>query len=364
MKYRIIILLTVVLFIFTGIFGIAKSQEPEKQDVFRVAIFAPLTGPAASGGIATKEGFELALSAMQKSGARLELEYIDTKSDPKVAISAFEQTLALNKTKAVILELSSVTRTIRPLLAGRVFALATAVAAPEIADPANHLIRYFPNSRGVAAVAARAALSHGAKNCAVIHVNDEYGKESAHVFSDAYRAAGGTILATETFGLLERDFRGQAAKLIDANPGCLWVTGYGPGYLTVLNQLREAGYRKTILTDWSITAPDYFSSVKDNEGILVVSPLVSDSLTNAYRSRFQKDGFMVNVAYAYDSLMLLKQAFDASDGTPRGITDAMIAIGTFKGAAGDSVLLPNGDIDASYGLFEVKNNKLIHVSIP
>ena len=359
---RNLVLLTIIFALgVTAAIKVYLNQAPEEQDLFRVAVFAPLTGPAASGGIATKEGFDLALDALQKSGARLVLEYVDTKTSPKVAITAFEQTLALNKPDAVILELSSVTRAIRPLLSGRVFALATAVAAPDIADPENNLIRFFPNSKGVATVAANAAFSRGLQNCVVVHVNDDYGKESARVFSDRYRAVGGEVLVTEAFGLLERDFRGQAAKLIDKTPDCVWVTGYGPGYLTVLNQLRETGYQGTILTDWSITAPDYFSSVKDKDRILVVSPLVLDNLTNEYYSRFQKKGFMVNVAYAYDSLMLLKQAFDASDGTPHGITDAIVAKGSFKGVAGSSTILPNGDIVASYGLFEVKNDNLIPI---
>lgn len=336
-----------------------KSAPPQRK--LKVAVLLPLTGPAASGGVASKEGFELAIEDIRaKHGDNIEVAFEDTESNPTRAVTIYQQVTAAHSSQVVVLELSSVTKAIKPLLNRSVLAVATAVAIPDVADPSIGLFRVFPTSQGVAHTAVEHAIGAGQTNAAIIYVNDDYGLGSMNSFKSQFENRGGKIILAEPFSLLEKDFRVQWAKILKENPGCVWITGYGPGYLSVLNQLRETSYQGIIMTDWSLSSPDYMQATEGvRDGTIVVMPESSPDLADRYTKRHGKEGFMVNVGYSYDTLMMTWAAFQASDGSATNLLTKFQSTKSHKGAMGEISILDSGDSSVVYTARKVANKKLV-----
>jgi branched-chain amino acid transport system substrate-binding protein len=334
------------------------AQKPK----LKVAVLVPLTGPAASGGVSSKEGFELAIDELRRvHGDIIDVSFEDTQSNPQTAVTIYRQIMTTKRPQVVIVELSSVTKAISPLLDDKsVLAVATAVAVPNIAAPDRFLYRVFPTSDGVAGAAAGYAISNGHRSASIVYVNDEYGVGSMNSFKQRFEEGGGNVVTSEPFSLLEKDFRTQWAKILQGNPPCLWITGYGPGYLAILNQLREQDYRGLIMTDWSLSAPDYFHATQGvRDGTIVVMPQCSPTLATRYREKYGKDGFMVNVGYSYDCLNMVWMAYADSSGALPDLATTFSATKNFKGAMGTISIQPSGDATAQYIVQKVERGQLV-----
>ena len=367
MKTKYLLTGLTVLALLTGILGCGKSERTTSDSrssvsttKLKVAVLLPLTGPAASGGVASREGFELAIEDIRaKHGDRIDVAFEDTQSNPTHAVTLYQRSIGGSSPQAVVLELSSVTKAIKPLLNGSHLSVATAVAIPNIADAKAGLFRVFPMSEGVAKVAVEHAISTGHTNAAIIYVNDDYGLGSMNSFKTQFETRGGKITLAEPFSLLEKDFRTQWTKILRDNPSSVWITGYGPGYLAVLNQLRETDYRGLIMTDWSLSSPDYLQATEGvRDGTIAVMPECSPELAERYTKRYGKEGFMVNVGYSYDTLMMIWTAFQSSDNSATNIIAGFKNLKSFKGVMGEIRVLDSGESSVSYSVRKVSNKRL------
>src|SRR6202008_3259792 len=109
--------LSVIVLLSTFLASCSKNDPPDPnkgtslQQKLKVAVLLPLTGPAASGGVASKEGFELAIEDIRaKHGNNIEVTFQDTESNPTKAVTIYQQVMATRSNQVVIVELSSVTK--------------------------------------------------------------------------------------------------------------------------------------------------------------------------------------------------------------------------------------------------------------
>ena len=118
--------------------------------------------------------------------------------------------------------------------------------------------------------------------------------ESEKGFRAAFEKAGGQIVATESFPFLASDLRPQVAKLLEARPDGIFVTGFGQGLITAINQLREGGWKGTICTDTAVVDP----RVKKN--LAALSDIVF--VGNAFDEERAKGGVAADFAAKYRKL--------------------------------------------------------------
>lgn len=338
------------------------STADNTKKTLEIAVLLPLTGPGANGAQYSKEGFEMAMEDITAAGGNVIIKYEDTQTNPKTAVSIYQQLqLGSTKPQVIIPELSSVTKALKPLLKNDFLTVATGVSIPNIADPASQLYRVFLSAEGVGNTGAEYALHAGHKSVAIVYVNDEYGQSSMTAFKNKFEENGGEVF-TESFSILEKDFRTQWQKILHNSPTSLFITGYGPGYLTVLKQLRDTKFDGLIMTDWSLTSPEYLKATGGvRDGTIVVTVIHNTAFEKRYQDKYKKRGFMVNVGYSYDTLMCIWEAYEKSDGSVHKMAKSFGAIKNLPGFMGDLSITPSGDVTVNYSLLKIDRGRLLPV---
>jgi len=88
----------------------------------------------------------------------------------------------------------------------------------------------------------------GVRSAAVLYdVASTYNRDLASVFRRAFEAAGGTVVAEETFTTGDADFRPQLARIRDADPELLFLPNYAAEVLEQARQARELGLDAVLL---------------------------------------------------------------------------------------------------------------------
>lgn len=361
------ILAAIVLFIVTAVYFFNQGQSRKTlstvenaKNTLKIAVLLPLTGPGANGALYSKEGFEMAIEDIKASGGNIVIKYEDTQTNPKTAISIYQQLqLGSTKPQVIIPELSSVTKALKPLLKNDFLTVATGVSVPNIADPASQLYRVFLSAEGIGNTGAEYALQVGNKSVAIVYVNDEYGQSCMNAFKEKFEEKGGVVF-TETFHILENDFRTQWQKILRNSPTSLFIVGYGPGYLTVLKQLTDINFDGLIMTDWSLTSPEYLNATGGvRDGTIVVTVNHNAAFEKRYRDKYKKQGFMINVGYSYDTLLCIWEAYKRSDGSVQNMAKTFGTIKNLPGFMGDLSVTASGDIMINYCLMKVNSGQLL-----
>lgn len=336
-----------------------ESSTEDSKPPLRISILLPLTGPGAGGAIFSQEGFDLALNEIQANGGKVDISFEDTQTNPKTAVSILQRLQASSSPPNVIVpQLSSVMKAIQPILKDNMLTVATGVSIPDVADSSKNRFRIFLSSTGMGETAAGLVNKSKVTKPCVVYVNDEYGQSCLLNFTKAFE--GKETVISEPFSLLEKDFRSQWQKIISKNVDCVFVVGYGPGYLTVLKQMREQGYNGMVITDWSITSPGYSKAVAGVlNGAYVVSVRVPQSFIDQYQKTYNKDGSYINAGYSYDTLKTIWYAYSNSDGSIKGMTQALTNMKNYPGIMDTKGIQQNGDMDVRYSIFKIQDGQLV-----
>ena len=129
-------------------------------------------------------------------------------------------------------------------IAGNVVMISPASTAPAVAElDDNDLVfrNVVPDSiQGVKA--AELLVAQGVTEVGVTYVNNDYGSGLATAFSDAFAAAGGTVLASVAHEDGKADYRPEIGQIEAAGATTLVIYGYeNAGGGAILNQAVEAG---------------------------------------------------------------------------------------------------------------------------
>ena len=159
------------------------------------------------------------------------------------------------------------------------------------------------------------------------------------------------------------DAKAQVLKAISKNPDAVFVTGYGQGYVTVVNTLRELKYSGIILADSGVTNPEFADTIKLFDGIVFFKqpPLqnnkseMAQHFQEAYLNRFKEKPSDYS-AYGYSSMMLLAEAIKNSDASSAGINEALNKISDFDTVLGKLRLYSDGSCSLPFMIGKMKSD--------
>lgn len=348
----------VITFLSLGLLLTGCSQKAAKRDM-DVLVLIPLTGPAAEYAKYSQMGFSLAeRDIIPVGGASIKVRYVDTRSDPKEAVTALNQALLVKRPDAVIALMSTILKAVGPVLEQQhIPVIANAVAAPNVARPDQGLFRVFPTADVVARTAVDLASKNNCKTIALVYVNDEYGAGTRESLAASAEKQGIQVSSAEPFAPVERDFRNQWKRILANNPDCVFVAGYGPGYSAVLQQLGEQAYQGTVVTDFTLSAPHVLKAtggVKD--GTFVIGPAIRPEFRDKALAAFPNAAYFVNVATAYDALRLLGAAGADDNSVP--LATRISRVNLQDGAFGSLRLAASGDEEIPMTVYKVQNGSL------
>src|SRR5216684_4293109 len=231
----------------------AAARDAQAQDkVIKIGGLFAMSGPGAYFGVQDKQGIELAIEELNKTGVngtKLEVRYEDSACSPLPATQAAKRLLDQYKPDIAIgEECSDATLAIMPLMEqAKVPLLNAGSSAIRITEPGNPwTFRIMPNEvmQGVD-IATNAYKLLNARTAVLLYENTNAGIGNAKVFNDTFTKLGGKILADIGFGRDINDFTSIATRIagvgkIDVIPT---YTLEGQG-LKITQALAQAGVTK------------------------------------------------------------------------------------------------------------------------
>lgn len=326
--------------------GCGRPQPGTGETKLHVVVVAPLTGPGASLGELIRNGVEIGRTEVaQRYGTKLQLnvEFVDSKNQPKEGLSAYQAAKLQNKPDAVISAMSSVSKALQPIVeSDKIFTVATTTALSGLPQGTNYVVRIYPTSDDFVALTAD-YMADRFSQIAVMYVNDDFGKSNETEFRRHLAAKSKQLAIEDSFELTQTDHRNSVQRLLASGPDALFVTGYGPAYIALMKQIRESAPTIPLFTEMSVANPavlDALGTVAD--GVIFAgtdleltepTSTAAQAFKASYRDRFKVDTFMV-AGFARDSLDLIVNA-SFKDGAFVGPSKASaIALSPFNGCVG------------------------------
>jgi len=329
----------------------AGASTALAADVIKIGGLFPMSGPGSYFGAQDKQGIELALEALNKSGVKFEIQYEDSACSPLPATQAAKRLLDQYKPDVVIgEECSDATLAVMPVLAqAKVPLLNAGSSSIKVTEPGNPwTFRIMPNEvmQGVD-IATNAYKRLNAKSAVLLYENTNAGIGNAKVFGDTFTKLGGKILGDIGFGRDVNDFTSIATRVaglgkIDVIPT---YTLEGQG-LKITQALAQASVTKGggggAIQLGTIWLPFGFEQKAGKASIGYIRIVQFDptdkreqvkSFIQAFKAKYNQDPTHLN-AHAYDQIMLIADVVKRGAKDAQGIRDRLAATKEFSGVTG------------------------------
>jgi len=330
------------------------SHALAADPVIKIGGLLPISGPGSYFGAQDKQGIELALEALNKSGVngfKFEIQYEDSSCSPLPATQAAKRLLDQYKPDVVIgEECSDATLAVMPVLAqAKVPLLNAGSSSIKVTEPGNPwTFRIMPNEvmQGVD-IATNAYKRLNARTAVLLYENTNAGIGNAKVFGDTFTSLGGKILADIGFGRDVNDF--TPATRVAIGVGKVDViptyTLEGQG-LKITQALAQAGVTKGggggAIQLGTIWLPFGFEQKAGKAALGYIRIVQFDptdkrdqvrGFIQAFKAKYNQDPTHLN-AHAYDQIMLIADVVRRGAKDAQGIRDGLAATKNFSGVTG------------------------------
>jgi branched-chain amino acid transport system substrate-binding protein len=332
----------------------AASVSNAQDKIIKIGALLPMSGPGAYFGAQDKQGVELALEQLNKSGVngyKFAIQYEDSACSPLPASQAAKRLIDQYKPDVIIgEECSDATLAIMPTIEQAKIPLINAgSSAIKITDPGNPwTFRIMPNEvmQGVD-IATNAYNRLNARTAVLLYENTNAGIGNAKVFNDTFTKLGGKVVAEIGFGRDVNDFTSIATRVaglgkVDVIPT---YTLEGQG-LKITQALAQAGVVKggdgAAIQLGTIWLPFGFEQKAGKAATGYVRIVQFDptdqremvkNFVSAFKTKFNADPTHLN-AHAYDQIMLIADVVKRGAKDAQSIRDTLAATKDFVGVTG------------------------------
>jgi branched-chain amino acid transport system substrate-binding protein len=334
---------------------LAAADAACAQDkLIKVGGLFAMSGPGSYFGVQDKQGIELAIEALNKTGVngyKFEVQYEDSACSPLPATQAAKRLLDQYKPQVVLgEECSDATLAIMPLMEqAQVPLLNAGSSSIKITDPGNPwTFRIMPNEvmQGVD-IANNAYKRLNARTAVLLYENTNAGIGNAKVFGDTFKALGGQILADIGFGRDVNDFTAIATRIaglgkVDVIPT---YTLEGQG-LRITQALAHAGVTRGgeghAIQLGTIWLPFGFEQKAGKAALGYVRIVQFDptdqrdivqGFVRSFKAKYNAEPTHIN-AHAYDQILVTADVVRRGGKDSQSIRDLMAATKNFSGVTG------------------------------
>jgi len=308
----------------------AISLSAWSQNVVRIGVLMPISGPASYFGVMGKEGIDLALEQLKSEvgGVKLQVQYEDSACSPLQATNTVKRVLEQLKPHIVVgEECSDASLAIAPILEqAKVVQLNAGSVTMRLTESGyKYVFRIFPNAEQQSAPLVKVARQHLKANTAVVlHEKTNAGVDNGEGFKKAFEAAGGKVLAMIDFGRDVNDFTAIATRVASLGQVDVLPTFALEGQQVRLSQaLAQAkvvrgGGGKGGVQMGSIWLPygyDQKAGAAAEGYVRIVqfdhteNRKVVQDFVKAFQAKYGKDKVPTHInAHAYDTILLIAEA--------------------------------------------------------
>jgi branched-chain amino acid transport system substrate-binding protein len=338
-------LLAVCYLVTVSIVSCAKKKEPE---AIKIGAILPLTGPAASFGIAMKNGILLAQERLKKEGLNLYVVIEDGQGDPKSSLMAFRKLLAAH-TKIFITSVSGVCLSIIPVAQKEKVLLFAEAAHPQITGASPLVFRHSNTAPQEAEIIGNWVIKNEkVKKVFILWINDDFGLSTKN---ELVKILNQLELKDESYEKTQTDFKNITTHILNFNPDVVIIIGYGKSLGIAIKTLHQMNYRGKILTNLGVKiTPDAVIAAGEAINGIYYNDFNFDSEDEEY-IKFVKDyKQMFNEkppawsVLEYNTLLLLGEAIKKVGNDPEKISGYIRNKGSFKGAGEIITITPRNDM--------------------
>nr|WP_239523208.1 ABC transporter substrate-binding protein [Geodermatophilus normandii] len=320
----------------------------------------PTTGVVAFAGNAANQGYQLAIQEINDSdlleGSQLELELVDTRSEPQTAAQEATTAIADSEVAAIFGSVSSNEAiAMSPLLQQRGLPVIYTQAGSDGVVVGDYTWRATPLMSSYYPILSRYVEEQGFSSLGVLYTSatptlQEVGSETVPQMAEDL---GIEITASIDIPATTQDYSAPISQVLESEPDAVVALLVGAANVTVMQQLRQAGYAGPVLGNSGASAGNLVPAGAD--GADMVWPVdfnfqqtaeSSQAFVEAYRAEYGEDPLNY-AAEAYDAAWFLARSIAAAGSADReAIKDAMVAQAeeTFDGALGEGLSWEDGTI--------------------
>ena len=319
------------------------TGSSEIADEIPIGLVVSLTGRIAATGATMKNGFDMALEEINRSGmlgeAKLKFIIEDDGGTIDGVVAAYEKLIERDGVSVVLGPFSSsATQAAFPIAQeNEVVAISPTSAARGLSALGDYLFRISLTVDALlpGGVATTQAGLGYRRVATIVQAADAFSQSSDEVFQDALRANGVEVLTTETFQADEvDDLSAQLTRIKALNPDAIFISSQPPGRKQIPIQARQLGISTDIpFLVTLMTIDDVLQTRGALEGSLSFTTWSNEADppgNRAFVARFrEKYGSEPGAftAQSYASVYILAQAIaDAKSTESSAIRDALAAM--------------------------------------
>jgi branched-chain amino acid transport system substrate-binding protein len=320
----------------------------------------PTTGVVAFAGNAANKGYQLAIQEINESdlleGSELELELVDTRSEPATAAQEATTAIADTDVAAIFGSVSSNEAiAMSPLLQQRGLPVVYTQSGSDGVVVGDYTWRATPLMSSYYPILSRYIEEQGFQSLGVLYTSatptlQQVGAETVPQMAEDL---GIEITASIDIPATTQDYSAPISQVLDSRPDAVVALLVGAANVTVMQQLRQAGYAGPVLGNSGASANNLVPAGAD--GADMIWPVdfnyqqtaqSSQDFVEAYRAEYGEEPLNY-AAEAYDAAYFLARSIAAAGSADReAIKDAMVseAENTFDGALGEDLSWEDGTI--------------------
>lgn len=311
---------TVVLLVIGSLlwWGLGNSGSPSPAITrCRVALLIPETGNLAHMGIPIRNVWELALErncdSLKKDGIAIDLISIDSKGNPKDAVTGINRALAVDRADVVVSLLSGVTAATAPVVAKKgTFFIGMTVDPTFLEDNTRSAIRVFFSYKRQSELFAQICERRKWNKLLIFHSSDQASTYSMETILEPLLTASGKTFVQETFNIGQRDFKDIVAKHLNFDGQAIIIEGFGGEFPMLVSTIRETQRLKDLPILSSLgcmgVKPELQAQMVGVEFIaprFVVKGNVYQKMRKAFSERYPTTVFSYTALYAYDAFDII-----------------------------------------------------------
>lgn len=317
-------LLLLLVFVLTPITSLAEPADP-----VTIAFIGPLSGAAASYGVASKNGIEMALEELPVA-ARPRVLFEDDMFDSKRTVSAFKRYTEVDAVDLVITIASTPSNAAAPLAQAGGIPLLAWASDTAVSLNRSFVIRTYPSGAAEGHKIAEEAAARKVGAVAVITSINDYPLSVRTGFTARYRE----VVLAEEVPAETRDFRPQILRAKAAKTRAVMLC-LNPGSSGLFaKQARELQLDAQIFGCINLEDSNELAlSGGALKGAWFVTSGVSQKFRERYQARFHNEDTLAGAAIHYDLMHMLSDIFSARIKGAKFI-EAVLALPPYEGATG------------------------------
>jgi branched-chain amino acid transport system substrate-binding protein len=326
-KYLWIVAVIVVIII--GALALSNTSPTpvgEKQTV-KIGVILPLTGPVAMLGEPSKKAAELALKDAGDTKYNYELVFEDSQFDPKLAVTAANKLISIDKVMAIINFGSGTGNAINTVAENGKTAQFSLASDPTIAKGDYNFIHWTaPFTEGE--LLAKEIVKRGYKKVSIIDANHPGAFAVTNAVKKSLEGTGVEVSSYDVVNLGTRDFKTIITKIKSLNPDIVLIETFSPDIEILAQQMKDLKLNKPVT---SVEAFEWSSNPSLFEGQWfaadAVVPDFSDKFFKAYGTQA-----LAGSSYTYDlvSFLINLQEKQKNVIAPADLPEIISKVGVWK----------------------------------